>query len=347
MFDPAFPPTSNSLNRFKIWELADFPKEKLGRGGYRLISSAALTDAIQVRLAELAIDSNLSEKELQQTYFELLEVGNLAAIQIAKELGANLGSILLALHDSTQTNREGNSEKDIAYWDYWSNVQTIYLGGGLASGKIGAIIAREAQLTVSKHLSDYKIAVAQNPRHLCILGAARYVSAGNQAIIFDFGGTFVKRARAFYSENKLQCVQLLESVPSGFGLQADETESQAIFERFVDVLVDGYQEGDAPFIPVSIAAYVSAKGQPYLAQGGIYMLMSHLGNNVPQLLSRAVSEHLGKPIIVKLIHDGTAAASFFSPLENAAVIMIGTAIGSGYPVARPDLRDVASDLRVR
>lgn len=346
IFNPAYPPTSNSLNRFKIWELPDFSEELLGRAGYRLVSSASLTDAIQERSSELMIDPNQSDQDLQGRYFELLDTGDSMAIQIAEQMGQYLGYILLALHYGTDTNREGNPEKDDAYWEYWSGVRTIFLGGGLTSGKIGEIIAREAQSTVTKHVSNYMIALAQYPQHLGILGAARYVLSDEQAIIFDFGGTFVKRARAFYSENKLQRVQLLDSVPSGFGLHSDDSMAQTVFDRFVDFLVDAFQGGDATFIPVSIAAYVSPDGQPYLAQRGVYMLMSHLGDNVPQLLSNAVSKRLGKPITVKLIHDGTAAATFFSPLENAAIITLGTAIGSGYPVPRPNLRQVSPNLEM-
>lgn len=341
-FDPAYPPTTNSLNRFKIWELTGFPEEKTGTGGYRLISSAALSDAIHAHLPELGLEPKQSDKDLQKQYFELLEADNSIAIQIAVQMGQYLGCMLLTLHYGSPTNREGNAEKDDVYWDYWAKVRTIYLAGGLASGRIGGIIAREAQAIVAKEIANYRIALAQYPRHLGILGAARYVSSGEQAIIFDFGGTFVKRARAFYSENGLQRVQFLDSVPSGFGTQGDETMAQTIFDRFIEVIVDAYQDEDTPFIPLSIAAYVSPDGQPYLSQGGVYMLMSHLGN----VLSEAVSKQVGKPITVQLIHDGTAAASFYSPLDNAAVITLGTAIGSGYPVARLHLRDVAPDFQV-
>jgi len=47
-----------------------------------------------------------------------------------------------------------------------------------------------------------------------------------------------------------------------------------------------------------------------------------------------------------LLHDGSTAASFYSPQTHAAVIMIGTALGSGYAVERPGLRPVSANLSI-
>jgi hypothetical protein len=59
-----------------------------------------------------------------------------------------------------------------------------------------------------------------------------------------------------------------------------------------------------------------------------------------------VSKRIKQPVQIKLLHDGSAAASYYAPEENAAVIMIGTAIGSGYCVARPELRLLSPHLSI-
>jgi hypothetical protein len=90
-------------------------------------------------------------------------------------------------------------------------------------------------------------------------------------------------------------------------------------------------------MPISIAGYVDERGQPRQAQGGLYAQLARLSSDVPAALSRVVSDRLGKAVQVKLLHDGTAAALFFAPMAHAAVVMLGTALGSGYPVERPGL----------
>jgi hypothetical protein len=67
------------------------------------------------------------------------------------------------------------------------------------------------------------------------------------------------------------------------------------------------------------------------------MRLARLTPDVPAAFSQVVSERLCTTVEVTLLHDGTAAALAYAPLEQAAVIMLGTALGSGYPVARPGL----------
>lgn len=344
-FDPAFPPTSNSLNRFKIWELTGFPSEKIGWAFYDLVSSAALTRAIEAHAEALAIAP--TEDNLHIAYFQRLADSNEAAVAIARQMGRCFGFLLVALKRGDALNREKNAEKDAAYWAYWSQVDTIYLGGGLADGDFGRLLVEAAQGVLEDYDIAIQLRIAHHPRHLGILGAARYVSTGQQAIALDFGGTLVKRARATYSASGLQHVELLPSLPVEFDLYTGEGQEQAIFDTFVSLLVDVYQLDDAPVIPVSISAYTSPDGQPLMAQGGIYMHMSRLSDNLPKLLSQTVSQRVGRDVTVKLLHDGSAAAAFFAPLDHAVVITLGTAIGSGYPVARSGLRPVAPDLSVQ
>jgi len=322
------------------------PEEKRGSIGYNLISSAALTREIQTHAHALGIQPDQPDGDLHHAYFERLASNDSIAMTIAAGMGQSLGFLLLALHRGDQVHRDANPEKDAAYWDYWSAVRTVYIGGGLAVGQMGQVLVREAQAIMRGHVPDYTVEAAQHPQHLGILGAARYVPDGDQAVVFDFGSTWVKRARAYYENNQLRRVQLLGSVPSGYGVTVLEDDAAAIFERFVTVLVEAYQDEDAAFIPASIASYVAPNGQPYLAQGGVYMQMSRLSGDLPTLLSETVSERIGRTVSIRLLHDGTAAASFYAPMDNSAVITLGTAIGSGYPVARANLRGVHADLAV-
>jgi hypothetical protein len=281
-------------------------------------------------------------------FYDHVEVGQMSAVEIAETLGARLGCLLLALLCNDEQTRRANPEKGAAYWTHWSTVRTVYLGGGLVSGKAGQIIAAQAQEILQKLANDPNCQVIQAayPRELPLIGAARIVQQGERALVMDFGGSYIKRATVHYGANGLQRLHLLDSLPSGFPHNGDDVPQ--IFERIGDIIAQSYSDSDAAVIPISIAAYVDKHGQPLAAQSGIYMQLARLTSNLPAALSQTVSERIGKAVEVRILHDGTAAALVYAPLEQAAIMMIGTALGSGYPVDRPNLplRPVSPDFSV-
>ena len=320
-FDPRFPPTSNSLNRLKL-EATILPDHVRGKVGYELLSTQALHDLIQPHTDEVAV------------FFEQVTLETEWAVDIANTLGTNLGFLLLTLLQQDDRTYEANPDKPAGFWSHWTDIRKVYLGGGPIRGKVGEIITTKAQATLQELADDptYRVIQVRHPQHLPVLGAARMVQSGNRACVLDFGGSYIKRAIAHYSATTLRRLQIRDSFPHD--LQDDD--ALRIFEQMVDIIVDSYSNADALLIPISVAAYVDKRGQPLATQGGIYMQLATLTEDIPAALSQTVTERLGKPVEVKLIHDGTAAALHFTPTENAAVIMLGTALGSGYPVPRLD-----------
>jgi hypothetical protein len=53
--------------------------------------------------------------------------------------------------------------------------------------------------------------------------------------------------------------------------------------------------------------------------------------NLGDWLGARVAERTGRPCRVQVLHDGTAAAQACAGSDNAAVIMLGTALGVGFP----------------
>ncbi len=323
-FDPRYPPTTNSLNRLRLAGPL-VPAELQGKTGYELVSTAALSTLIAPHTSDM------------KAFYQHVADGVEWAVEIGETIGTRLGYLLLALISNDSEMQVANPDKDRRYWAYWSSVTTVYLGGGLMVGNVGEIITTQAHAILATHGSDRRVQVMQSPypQHLPLLGAARIVTNGQQAIVLDFGGSFVKRAIAHYSATGLRHLQLLASLPSDFPDNRDD--AALIFDRMVDIIVTSATAVDAPTIPISIAAYVDEQGQPLLSQGGIYMQLARLTPNVPSAFSQAVSQRLGRTVAIKLLHDGTAAALYYAPLDRAAVIMIGTALGSGYPVLRDNL----------
>ena len=356
-FDPRYPPITNSLNRFRL-EVGSrtlLPDDIRGQTGYKLVSTMALQTLIEKHLRADAVTAPQQPDDRMTWFYERLDHdADLSGI-IAETLGNRLGYLLLTLLQNDDQTRRANPEKDAAYWDYWSKVRAVFLGGGLLSGGFGQRVAEKTHALLHRrgNRADCSVVLADHPQHLPVLGAARIVPAGRRAVVLDFGGTYVKRALANYSDSRLESIQLLDSVPGEFSHRAIQTpkDIRSIFERMVDIITESYRQGsaNADTIPVCIAAYVNEKGQPLLSQSGIYMNLANFTGDVPGAFSQAVSDRLGKPVVVRLLHDGTAAALAYSPQPQAAVLTIGTALGSGYPVPRPNLplRHVRSPLVVK
>jgi hypothetical protein len=94
-------------------------------------------------------------------------------------------------------------------------------------------------------------------------------------------------------------------------------------------------------IMISIAAYVQG-GR--LLGNGIYAQMHFLADDIRPVLARAVFDRTGQPVRIHLIHDGTAAAAVHAGERNSAVIIVGTALGVGFPPAETnDLRPLRLD----
>src|SRR5688572_2198765 len=137
MFDPRFPPNFNSLNGLVFAELPDdCPQAYWGKKGYDFLSLQALIQHIQANLTQLELGGS-AYSSFVPSFFVRLEEGNPTATKIVEQMGQALGAILLTLQIGTEANRLANPSKDKAYWDYWSQVEQVYIAGGLTSGKAG------------------------------------------------------------------------------------------------------------------------------------------------------------------------------------------------------------------
>jgi hypothetical protein len=346
-FDPRYPDTSNSLNRVVIADLPglNLPDDIKGKTGYDLVSTAALDKLIEAHVTDLGLISYNNPAADREFFFVMLNHDDPTAIHITETIGRNLGYLLLTLIRGDEVNREARPEWDDSHWSLWGNMQTVHLGGGLVADKMGKLILKQVQAVIASSGSTLAVDIAHYSPILPLLGAARYIPAGRCGCVLDFGGTHIKRGLASFDESGFRGILLLP-MPR-VEMRADMS-AKVIRVKMVDVIVDTLKgkHCDAMVIPISIAAYVDANGQPLIAQGGIYMKLTQLSDDVPSILSDEVSKRIGKQVQIKLLHDGSAAASYYAPEENAAVVMIGTAIGSGYCVARPELRALSPHLSI-
>jgi hypothetical protein len=264
------------------------------------------------------------------------------ARQIARQYGRRLGYLLLTLKRGDAANRAARIEWDDSYWAYWAGIRQIWLGGGLMSGQLGPLaVEAAAMMLVAGGVTDCTLRLAEQPGLLPLLGAARAVPPGYAtAAVLDCGGTSIKRGVAAYDAGgALLGVRLLPSLPTqvrALGLLPPMEQAVALAPVLVEALAATWRAATkageglvAPVLTASIAAYV-VDNQPMDYQRGAYAELRLLSPNLGAWLAERVSAVVGQEVTVQLLHDGTAAR-VYAGQPDSAVILLGTALGVGFP----------------
>jgi hypothetical protein len=237
--------------------------------------------------------------------------------------------------------------------EHWLKLPRLWLGGGLIRGHLGkwAIpyirgVFTEAGITPPDLMRDPYGA------SLPLIGAACCVpETASSAAVLDFGRTGVKRGAATYARGALHGLHLLPTLPTQWDNDADDAHAEDDLRRFQDEFVipaiaATFIEArpECRTIPISIAAYVDARGEPYARQANPYAGLRGFNGPLQETLSKAVSQRVGREVQVKLIHDGTAAATAH---PGDTVMALGTAVGIGYWPAVRDPRPVEDGLVIK
>jgi hypothetical protein len=360
--DPQHLTPSASLNRVRIVDLPGLSvdPEVRGRTGFELVSVSALAELVRQHATALELDPTGDGHELLRALDHSLGSQDAAvrttAESVGRRIGRNLGYILLTPKRGDPVNRAARGEWDDSYWEHWAGIRRVWLGGGMVSGRLGPIL-RDHALKVMWEGScpDYTIRLSPYAAVLPLVGAARYAPSTCQtAVVFDFGSTLIKCAYASYRDGVLTELRCLP--PQLTGWEQIERSSQApaeratrLLDRIVAVITTTWRSAGRSLtgpILASVAAYVQ-DGHPMLAQGGAYYQLRHVTDHLQTALAQRVSDCLGKLIAALLLHDGTAAATAYAGMENTAVVMLGTALGIGFPsYEQTHLRPIGTDFRV-
>ncbi|MBR2715529.1 MAG: hypothetical protein IKB73_04910 [Ruminococcus sp.] len=266
---------------------------------------------------------------------------NTFALRIAKKFGDRLGLILLSLKQGSKENRKSRSDWSDEHWDYWAQLDTVIFVGGLASSMLGRHFKERIQ-----HIFDiaaekpYNIMLFDNGTFVGAMGCAlRMMEDNSTSLVMDFGHTNLKRCIAKKASGEIREFTALESVESKY-VHTKLNEGEDIWntalllhKHLVKTIVDTYRKNYEKYnlnnkIIISIANY-NAAGELCSERGG-YAKLTELGNDYAKILTEDLSGALHKRVEVKLIHDGTANALYFSEIENSACISLGTAFGVGF-----------------
>ena len=312
-----------ALDPCRLDPVASLNRARLGgRDARDLLSAPAL--ARLVAAAGLRPDGPL------RPYLDRCLAGGVpAAAVVAEEFGSRLGRLLAALRAG---DRSVKPEWDPTWWDRWAGTTTVWLGGGLCAGRVGALVADRAGALVGP---GCRVAVAPDPADLALLGAAHLAArTDGPALVLDFGHTLVKRAVAGYSGGRLASLRPLEAVPA----PAEDTEGGPLAEAVAEIVAAAWADAGRPPGPVvaAMAAYIT-DGQPVRVPLGTYTRLADVTADVPGWLAGRLRALVGADLPVALVHDGTAAAQAVPPDPHAAVVLLGSSIAVGYPHHCPAL----------
>ena len=338
--DPANLTPTASLNRVPFTALpgVPIPPTYINRTAFDLLSAQSITDRIRALPLDVSRLADLLPAFDQCFLAEDSTIRRMAE-DIAQDVGYALGCLLLTLKLGDTVSRTKRPEWDESYWTYWANVEHVWFGGGMVSGNLGNRVADHAQQMLRRAgWENYQVRVSPYRRLLPLVGLARLMPVGiPSALVFDCGGSTVKSATAHYHGSSLYHLTPASTVPAPCQVTVADNPQQAAetLAYLLDVIYQSYRdapEQSANQIGVSLACYLQ-NGQPF--DRGCYGCLRLLSDNLQRLLADELSQRLKKPIQVILMHDGTAAAAAYAGTDRTAILMLGTALGVGFPSRTP------------
>jgi hypothetical protein len=166
------------------------------------------------------------------------------------------------------------------------------------------------------------------------------------AVVLDFGHSAVKRGIGTVKNHQLARLDLLPSIPSQ---TPDSHATRAgVVDFLLDVVTDTIELGQRrfgaldPSILVSLASYLS-RGRPV----GTRSMYGPLREVSLRFLDHELRRRTGMTVHLRLLHDGTAAARGLPDPRRAGLIMLGTALGAGFPPSSGTLLPIGPNLLVR
>lgn len=353
-FDPREITPAASLNRVRIIDLPGLPSryalrdEERGKTAYELLGAQAVYNLIRARAEEMGLPQPTPDhpsNEIMVAFQAALNSRDKYVRQLAQEIRATfhrrIAILLAVLHRGDPINREARPEWDESYWKYWGAQASLILGGGLLRDKMAKGLVTYGKSEFYKLLTHFgapslTVSCDLNGPYLPLIGAGTTAEHNNAPVaVIDFGGTSVKAGIARYVNTQLRQIEQIIISPTPLGEpyspnQKTDAEKHILLHAMADHIAQTI--GASPYAAyiqqaiVSVAAYIAPNGHPYPNSVGGYAGLQTLAPNLQQALAEAVSTRLKRPTAVRLLHDGTAAATAY---PGFPVIVFGTAIGVG------------------
>ena len=339
-FDPLKLDSFASLNRTRLADVAAIEPALRGQPAVDLVSASALRREIAAKGGRLGLEPELAGgADLLPAFDRCLAAADegvrSAAVELGVRFGTYLGYLLVSLTGKSSTAGAGGDQA-AAYRDHWSRVRHVVLGGGVVSGNLGRVMREVAREIVRTSVAPgFQLDVHDHPAQMPLIGAALGVKEGSSALAYDFGGSLVKRGVARYEDGALTAMRLLPPVavaPGAHPVDARDATIRATAGMMSRLISEDWREASSSGLVPSREVACAVNGYVDAAEpSDLYSAARHI-DGATDWLSDAVSSATGHAIRVTLVHDGTAAARCLAGQPApAAVIMLGTYLGVGFP----------------
>ncbi len=331
------------LNKLPLYGVED---EIEGMTFREIFSTQSVIEEIKTVAKEYNIDISSFEDYMLPRLLDKALVSNdikykQLSSKVAVKFGNRLGMLLLSLRLGEMENQSARPDWNSVHWEYWSCLDTIIFVGGLASGMFGRKLKEQILYIFDRAgAKPYNIMLFDNGTFVGVMGCAQHLMKDDTTgLVFDFGHTNLKRCVVKKGVGEIRNFIALESTKSLYvhskPLDGEDVwESALLLHKYlVKTIVDTYKQQISKHnlsdeIIISIANY-NAGGVLNSERGG-YAKLTELGTDYSKILSEDLSSMLHRRIKVRLVHDGTANALYFSEIENSACISLGTAFGVGF-----------------
>lgn len=318
----------------------------IGKSANQVFSAGLISQEIRELAKKRGVDiSEYSEQNLPKflddaTYSENIMAKSVADT-IVRKYGNRLGVILLTLKQGHPKNRAVRYDWKDEHWDYWANLKTVILTGGLSGGLLGRRL-KEQILYVFDMAGEnpYDIMLFDNGSHIGTMGCAKLLPDNcDSAAVLDFGQTNLKRCIIKKKNGDISEIIKLPTKPS-MHMELDTSDSTENCARAIElhryltnVAADTCKEALASGVLhdkviISIANY-TVGNKLYRDRGG-YAKLFNISEEYGSLLSHDLSSNLHRQIDVRLLHDGTAIGLYFSDVPDSVCLSLGTAFGVGF-----------------
>lgn len=341
-FDPYHLRPLASLNRRRFIALPGLDEADVGQSGWELLSKPALIKLIQPHVRALQLGGTPDE-DLPQALNAILAGSDRSrralAASIAEQYGRRAGYLIASILLSTHGLSDPMVAWEKAFLEQWrERAQEIVLGGGLSSGRLGELIRDAAQETLIRCGQKRRLSLVDHPSYLPTIGAARSVppSGHGAAVVFDFGGTRAKRGIAtFDGLGALSRLRVLP--PRDMGQLTWEGRTAELGAAMVAIITETIHDAGpstalAPTVVCSVAAYVE-DGEPVRMDRGAYTRLHRLAPDIRAWFCAQIEAAVGTPrgaLEIEFVHDCDIAACALAGRPNAAVLMLGSALGCGF-----------------
>lgn len=264
------------------------------------------------------------------------------AHRIVSQFGNRLGLLLLTLRTGLPENRAARDDWDDDCWNFWRDINTVILTGGLASSMLGRRFKEHIYSVFDRAgVKPYQIMLFDNGSYLGVMGLAQRLMADDTAsLVLDLGHTSFKRAVVKKKNGEISGFLPFDTLPSRYMKSRFDDDGELLAYAYdlhnyiVNIVSSTYKEALlnnelSDHILISIANYTHS-GILHPTRGG-FAKLSRLGESYRSILEEELSGELRRDIKVSLVHDGTATALYFSDIPDSVCITIGTGFGVGFP----------------